>query len=78
LDRLVAEREMAMIFVSHDLAIVSRMTDHALVMRSGEVVERGSIAALLSHPVHPYTKVFAMSARRLEADFVAAIGRSMD
>ena len=44
LDRLVADRGMALIFVSHDLAVVSRMTDHALVMRAGEAVERGTIA----------------------------------
>ena len=73
LDRLVAERDMALVFISHDLAVISRMTDHAIVMHSGEAVERGSIAQLLSAPQHPYTAAFAASARRIEADFAAAI-----
>ena len=41
------------VFVSHDLAVVSRMTDHALVMRAGEAVERGSIGELLAAPTAP-------------------------
>jgi peptide/nickel transport system ATP-binding protein len=78
LDRLVADRGMALIFVSHDLAVVSRMTDHAIVMRAGEAVERGSIAQLLAAPKHPYTATFAESARRIEADFAAAIDQGRD
>jgi peptide/nickel transport system ATP-binding protein len=72
LDRLVADRGMALIFVSHDLAVVSRMTDHALVMRAGEAVERGSIGELLASPRHPYTAAFAASARQIETRFAAA------
>ncbi len=78
LDRLVAERDMALIFVSHDLAVVSRMTDHALVMRAGEAVERGTIAALLASPQHPYTAAFAASAYRIETGFAAAIAQGQD
>ena len=78
LDRLVADRRMALIFVSHDLAVVSRMTDHAIVMRAGEAVERGSIAALLASPRHPYTAAFAASAREMEAGFTAAIARGQE
>lgn len=73
LDHLVADRQMAMIFVSHDLAVVSRMTDHALVMRAGEAVERGSIAQLLASPQHPYTVEFAAGARHIEHAFADAI-----
>jgi peptide/nickel transport system ATP-binding protein len=75
LDRLVAERGMALIFVSHDLAVISRMTDHAIVMRAGEAVERGSIASLLASPRHPYTAAFAASARRIEQGFAAALAQ---
>ena len=78
LDRLVADRGMALIFVSHDLAVVSRMTDHALVMRAGEAVERGSIAELLASPRHPYTAAFAASARRIEAGLAASIAQGRD
>ena len=78
LDQLVAVRDMAMIFVSHDLAIVSRMTDHAIVMRAGEAVERGSIAELLASPQHPYTVAFAESAYRIEAGFAEAVAQGRD
>jgi peptide/nickel transport system ATP-binding protein len=78
LDRLVADRGMALIFVSHDLAVVSRMTDHAIVMRAGEAVERGSIARLLAAPEHPYTAAFAASAREMERGFAAAMAQGRD
>ncbi len=67
LDRLVAERGMALLFVSHDLAVVSRMTDQALVLRAGRVVEQGSIRRLLTAPVDPYTIELVRSARELDA-----------
>lgn len=76
LDHLVGDRDMAMIFVSHDLAVVSRMTDQALVMRSGEAVEKGSIPNLLASPQHPYTAEFAAGARRTEAAFAAALAQA--
>ncbi|MBW8870661.1 MAG: ABC transporter ATP-binding protein, partial [Leifsonia sp.] len=47
LEKLVAERDMALLFVSHDLAVVSRMAQRALVLRQGRVVEEGPIARLL-------------------------------
>ncbi len=67
LDSLVAEREMALIFVSHDLAVVSRMTDRALVLRAGRVVEEGPIRRLLGAPADPYTIELVRSARALDA-----------
>ncbi|WP_431279805.1 ATP-binding cassette domain-containing protein [Leifsonia poae] len=67
LDSLVSDRRMALIFVSHDLAVVSRMTDHALVLRHGRVVERGPIDRILSAPSDPYTIELVQSARELDA-----------
>ncbi|MDN4614470.1 ABC transporter ATP-binding protein [Leifsonia sp. F6_8S_P_1B] len=67
LDTLVAERGMALLFVSHDLAVVSRMTDRALVMRGGRVVEEGPLARLLTAPSDPYTAELVRSARELDA-----------
>ncbi|MBA2953817.1 ATP-binding cassette domain-containing protein [Nocardioides sp. MAH-18] len=48
---------VGLLFISHDLAVVRYVCDEALVMRSGEVVERGSTAQLLSAPQHAYTRV---------------------
>ncbi len=67
LDRLVAERGMALLFVSHDLAVVARMTDRALVLRHGRVVETGPVDRLLSAPTDPYTIELVRSARALDA-----------
>jgi len=46
---------MAMIFVSHDLGIVSRIADRVLVMYAGQVVEEAPVAAIFAMPQHPYT-----------------------
>ena len=55
LDRLVADRGMGLIFVSHDLRLVSSFCDRVLVMYAGRVVEEIS-AAELGNAKHPYTR----------------------
>ena len=67
LDRLVREREMALLFISHDLAVVTRMTDRVLVMSRGQLVDRGPAERILSAPEHPYTAALVASARALDA-----------
>ncbi|WP_396668762.1 ATP-binding cassette domain-containing protein [Microbacterium sp. R86528] len=67
LERLVAERGMALLFISHDLAVVSRMVEQALVLRQGVVVEEGAVTQLLRAPQHPYTRALVDSARYLDA-----------
>ncbi|MEV8214551.1 ABC transporter ATP-binding protein [Leifsonia sp. NPDC077715] len=67
LERLVAERGMALLFVSHDLAVVSRMAQRAIVLRGGRMVEEGPLDRLLSAPTHPYTAELVRSARELDA-----------
>ena len=55
LDKLVADRGMGLIFISHDLRRVSSFCDRVLVMYAGRVVEE--IAATeLHHAKHPYTQ----------------------
>jgi peptide/nickel transport system ATP-binding protein len=67
LDRLVAERGMALLFISHDLAVGARMTTDVIVLRRGEAVEAGTLAALLRAPKHPYTAELVRSARALDS-----------
>lgn len=67
LDRIVAERGMGLLFVSHDLAVVSRMTDRVLVLQNGAVVEEGAVASLLRAPTHPYTAQLVAHARALDS-----------
>ncbi|MFX1236833.1 MAG: ABC transporter ATP-binding protein [Promethearchaeota archaeon] len=44
------------LFISHDLGIISKMSDHVAVMYSGSIVEYGKIQIIFSNPYHPYTK----------------------
>ena len=53
---LCRRRRMAAVFVSHDLALVSGLCSHLLVMRQGRVVEEGPPDRLVSAPCHPYTR----------------------
>ncbi|MGO7530573.1 ABC transporter ATP-binding protein [Rhizobium leguminosarum] len=55
MDRLVSERGMGLIFVSHDLRLVSSFCDRVIVMYAGKVVEELA-AADLKHAQHPYTQ----------------------
>ena len=55
LDRLVAERGMGLIFISHDLRLVSSFCDRVVVMYAGKVVEQLK-ASELSRAEHPYTR----------------------
>ena len=48
---------MAIVFITHDLAIVRRFADRVSVMRAGEVVEEGAVAKIFEAPAHPYTKL---------------------
>jgi peptide/nickel transport system ATP-binding protein len=54
--RLRDEREVAMVYVSHDLAVVAQVADKIAVMYAGIVVELGPTSELLSRPRHPYTR----------------------
>jgi peptide/nickel transport system ATP-binding protein len=56
LRKLKEERNMSMIFISHDLAVISEIADHVAVMYKGEVVEQGPAMELFQHPEHPYTR----------------------
>jgi oligopeptide/dipeptide ABC transporter ATP-binding protein len=55
LDSLRAELRLALVFVSHDLAVVRSICEEVAVMYAGRFVETGPTDALLEHPRHPYT-----------------------
>jgi len=56
LRELCAENNTGLIFITHDLGVVSEIADRVLVMYQGEVVEEGSVSELLTSPNEPYTK----------------------
>jgi len=55
IDRLVAEEGSALLFITHDLAVVSGRCERVLVMYGGHIVEAGPTAAVFALPRHPYT-----------------------
>jgi ABC-type glutathione transport system ATPase component len=61
------ELQLAYVFISHDLAVVEKLCDEAMVMHEGAVVERGCVGDIFSGAVHPYTRrlLAAIPGRRL-------------
>ncbi|MEV7692908.1 ABC transporter ATP-binding protein [Microbacterium sp. NPDC089189] len=76
LERLVAERDMALLFISHDLAVVARMTERIVVLRHGVAVEEGPVDRVLRAPQHPYTAALVASARALDDALDAGVPAS--
>ncbi|SMF38742.1 oligopeptide transport system ATP-binding protein [Alteromonadaceae bacterium Bs31] len=56
LKNLQEKRKLSIIFISHDLAVVSNIANRVLVMKQGEVVEQGEVAQIFNAPTHEYTK----------------------
>ncbi len=54
--KLKTERNMAMIFISHDLGVVNEIADEVAVMYKGEIIEQGPAKSVFENPQHPYTK----------------------
>src|SRR5262245_1533776 len=56
LAELRARREMALLLITHDLAIVAELAARVAVMYAGRIVEQGDVLALFEHASHPYTQ----------------------
>ena len=67
LNRLQRELGFAMVFVSHDLALVAEVANYITVMYAGQVVEQGPVVELLTNPVHEYTRGLLGSVLSIEA-----------
>ena len=61
LKEIQKETQMSVIFISHDLALVSEIADRVLVMYKGKIVESGTAKAIFHHPEHDYTKALIHS-----------------
>jgi peptide/nickel transport system ATP-binding protein len=65
---LQREHGLAMIFTSHDLAVVGQMADRVSVMRRGQVLETGAAMQLLTAPQDAYTKSLIAAVPTLRTD----------
>jgi peptide/nickel transport system ATP-binding protein len=53
---LKEENGLSMLFISHDLGVISEICDRVAVMFQGKIVEEGAVEKILQNPEHPYTK----------------------
>ena len=67
LNRLQKELGFAMVFVSHDLALVAEVANSITVMYAGQVVEQGPVKDILCSPIHEYTRGLLGSVLSIEA-----------
>ena len=65
---LQQQHGLAMLFISHDLAVVGEVASRVAVMRQGQIVETGPSRELLTHPRHPYTKSLLAAVPTLRTD----------
>ncbi|MCU4750862.1 ABC transporter ATP-binding protein [Halobacteria archaeon AArc-curdl1] len=56
LKSLQEERDMAILFITHDLGVVAEVADRVVVMYAGKVMERGPVMEIFETPSHPYTR----------------------
>src|SRR4028119_2246137 len=67
LTRLCRERQMALLLISHDLAMVGEYCDRIAVMYGGRVVETGAVGSILRQPQHNYTRSLLEAALHIQA-----------
>jgi len=66
LKELQIETKMSIIFITHDLALISEIADRVIVMYKGDIVEQGLVAAIFKNPQHNYTKALINSRPSLD------------
>jgi ABC-type dipeptide/oligopeptide/nickel transport system ATPase component len=60
------ERQMSILFITHDLGVVAELCDRVLVMYAGRLVEQAKVAELFARPLHPYTEALLKSTPRVD------------
>ena len=63
------QRQMAVLFITHDLGVIAEIADEVLVMYRGKVVEQGNVLDIYENPQHPYTKGLLNCRPRLDTTY---------
>jgi oligopeptide transport system ATP-binding protein len=73
---LRAEYHMAVVLITHDLALVAEEADRVAVMYAGQIVETGPVAEVFANPAHPYTKglLDSVPVNAVRGEALASIG----
>ncbi len=69
LRRLRDDRQMAMLFITHDLGVIAEIADQVAVMFRGKLVEYGPVEQIFASPQHPYTKGLLACRPRLDTPY---------
>jgi len=64
--KLAKERQVGIVFITHDMGVIAEVTDTVSVLLDGQLVEAGTTAAVLSDPQQPYTKNLIASVPRID------------
>lgn len=64
--QIQAEFDMSIIFITHNLGVISQVADEIVVMYLGKIMERGSVREVIRRPQHPYTKSLLRAIPKLE------------
>jgi oligopeptide/dipeptide ABC transporter ATP-binding protein len=85
IDRLRRDRGLSVVFVTHDLAVISQIAQRVAVMYAGQIIEEGPVADVLTEPRHAYTQKLLRSiptvdhaARAGDGHLVAIVGAPPD
>ena len=65
IDRLKRENHMAVLFVTHDMAVVAQMADRVVVMHRGKIVEEGGVKTIFENPQADYTRMLLAAVPKL-------------
>lgn len=68
LRKIRKETNMSIIFISHDLAVISELCDRVAVMYAGNIIETGTTNEIFKSPKHPYTQALIRSIPKLDSD----------
>lgn len=73
--RIKKESGTAMIFISHDLGVISAIADQILVLNQGHAVDHGTFQSIYEHPSDPYTKLLVEKKKAVMEQYRKAIGK---